>query len=100
MKKQNKHVEKILGRRKRKSHKKCSRVVLPTNRNRQLSQPHYKCNKRFITMKKILITFSVIALFCACGGTEKKQISKSDSLSAVIDSAAAKDTLLLKLKNN
>ena len=51
-------------------------------------------------IKKIIITFSVI-VFCACGTTEeKKETRKSDSLSAVIDSAAAKDTLLLKLKND
>jgi len=49
-------------------------------------------------MKKIIILSAIISL-CACNsGTEEKQISKSDSISAVIDSIAANDTLLIKLK--
>ena len=51
-------------------------------------------------IKKIIITFSVIACLCACNETEEKQISESDSLSAVIDSARAHDTLLIKLQQD
>ena len=48
-------------------------------------------------MKKLFIILTVI-LF-GCGGTEEKQISKSDSLSIAMDSAQANDSLLLKLKS-
>lgn len=49
-------------------------------------------------MKKILIIITIA--LCGCAGTEEKQISKSDSLSAAIDSARAADTLLIKLQTD
>ena len=51
-------------------------------------------------MKKLFIIVIAVLFLCGCGGVEEKKMTASDSMSAVIDSARAHDTLLMKLQQD
>ena len=51
-------------------------------------------------MKKLFFIAIAVFFLCGCAETEEKKMTASDSMSAVIDSARAHDTLLMKLQQD